>query len=264
VAAVADVDGAPAVSPRVVSLVPAATEMLYALDSGDLVVGVSSYDRWPPEVAALPKVGALIDPDVERVLALRPDLVVVDPAQRGLIAQLAAAGIDAYPYATGSLQDVIEHASALGVAIGRPERGRRLAGALRARLDAVAAAVAGHPRPSVLLVFGRRPGAFSELWVNGGDGFLADLLRLSGGQGLFEHLDRPSFRASLEALLANPPAVVIEADDAPREALESQWRALPGFAAVRVVRLDPSVALVPGPRVVETAELLARALHPER
>lgn len=247
---------------RVVSLVPAATEMLFALGAGDLVVGVSSFDRWPPQVESLPRVGALIDPDVERVLSLRPDLVVVDPAQRGLIAQLGAAGIRTYPYATGSLSDVLTHAAQLAAAVGRPAEGARFAAGMRARLDAVAERVAGRPRPTVLLVFGRRPGAFSELWVNGGVGFLADLVELAGGQELFADLGRPSFRASLEALLAHPPQVVIEADsDSTAEALAREWRSLPGFEEVRVVRLDPAAALVPGPRVVDTAEQLADALH---
>lgn len=248
--------------PRVVSLVPAATEMLFALGAGDLVVGVSSYDSWPPEVASLPRVGALIDPDVERVLSLRPQVVVVDPSQSGLIAQLRAAGIRPYPYATGSLEAIIEHAAGLGEAVGRAADGQRLAADLRARLAAIAAEVAGRPRPAVLLVFGRRPGAFAELWVNGGVGFLADLVEIAGGDGLFADLERPSFRASLEVLLARPPEVVIEADaDSDLATLRGEWHGLPGFDSVRVVRLDPETALVPGPRVIETAELLAQALH---
>jgi len=114
----------------------------------------------------------------------------------------------------------------------------------------------------VLLVFGRRPGAFAELWVNGGVGFLADLVEIAGGDGLFADLERPSFRASLEVLLARPPEVVIEADaDSDLATLRGEWHGLPGFDSVRVVRLDPETALVPGPRVIETAELLAQALH---
>ena len=247
---------------RVVSLVPAATEMLFALGAGDLLVGVSSYDSWPPEVESLPRVGALIDPDVERVLSLRPQVVVVDPSQSGLIAQLRAAGIRTYPYATGSLAAIIEHAAGLGAAVGREADGERVSADLRARLADIATEVAGRARPSVLLVFGRRPGAFAELWVNGGVGFLADLVDLAGGDGMFTDLERPSFRASLEVLLARPPEVVIEADaDGDLATLRDEWQGLPGFDSVRLVRLDPETALVPGPRVVETARLLAEAFH---
>ena len=78
---------------RIVSLIPATTEMLFAVGAGDRVVGVGSFDRFPPEVEKLPRVGALLDPDVERILALRPDLVVVYRSQTDLLAQLARAQI---------------------------------------------------------------------------------------------------------------------------------------------------------------------------
>jgi iron complex transport system substrate-binding protein len=248
---------------RVISLVPAATEMLYELGAGDLLVAVSSYDTWPPQVESLPRVGALIDPDVERILTLQPDLVVVDPAHAGLIAQLRSAGIDSYTYATGSLDGILGHATDLGTAVGLEANGRRLSAMLAGQLRAVQAEVEGREQPTVLLVFGRRPGAFSELWVNGGVGFLAEIVSVAGGDGLFADLGRPSFRAGLEVLLSAPPDVVIEARaDAELEILEREWRALPGFSAVRVVLLDPAVALIPGPRVVDTAARLAEALHP--
>ena len=74
---------------RIISLIPAVTEMLFAMGSGNQVVGVSSFDKYPPEVASRQKVGALLDPDIERILALKPDLVVVYGTQQELIARLA-------------------------------------------------------------------------------------------------------------------------------------------------------------------------------
>jgi len=78
---------------RIISLIPAATEMLFAVGAGARVVAVSSYDRYPPEVTRLPTVGALIDPNVERILSLKPDLVVIYASQTDLKQQLARAGI---------------------------------------------------------------------------------------------------------------------------------------------------------------------------
>jgi ABC-type Fe3+-hydroxamate transport system substrate-binding protein len=79
---------------RIVSLVPSVTETLFAIGAGPQVVGVSSYDREPPEVSKLPRVGALIDPNVERILSLRPDLVVVYASQADLREQMRRAGIE--------------------------------------------------------------------------------------------------------------------------------------------------------------------------
>src|SRR5512134_3263657 len=81
----------PAAALRIVSLVPAVTEMLFAIGAGPSVVGVSSFDHYPPEVASRTRVGALLDPDVERIIALRPDLVVVHDTQDDLKRQLASA-----------------------------------------------------------------------------------------------------------------------------------------------------------------------------
>ena len=86
---------------RIVSLVPAVTEMLFAIGAGPQVVGVSSYDHFPPEVEALPKVGALLDPDTERILSLRPDLVVVYGSQAETEARFKKAGIRTFNYRHG-------------------------------------------------------------------------------------------------------------------------------------------------------------------
>ena len=91
---------------RIVSLVPAVTEMLFAIGAGPGVVAVSSYDTYPPEVTKLPNVGALLDPNVERILSLQPALVIVYGSQTDLKAQLARAGIGVFEYRHGGLAQV--------------------------------------------------------------------------------------------------------------------------------------------------------------
>ena len=103
---------------RIVSLVPSATEMLFAMGAGPRVAAVSSYDRFPPEVGRLPRVGALVDPDVERILSLRPDLVVAYASQTDLLAQLGRAGIPVHICRHGSLADITAGMRDLGRRIG--------------------------------------------------------------------------------------------------------------------------------------------------
>ncbi len=259
--------GAQEAPQRLVSLVPAATQVLFAIGAGDRLVGVSSYDTWPEEVGRLPRVGALLDPNLEVILALRPDLVVVDPAQAALERQLASAGIDSYVYATEDIAGILTHMHELGSRLGLADAGTRAASRLRSELAQVRSAVRGNETVATVLVFGRRPGGFAELWVNGGVGFLHELVEVAGGRNLYADMERQSARAGLEVLLARVPEVLVELRlgsdlaDLDTEAIAAEWHALPGYAAVRVTVLTDSWLVTPGSRVAEAARLFADAIR---
>src|SRR5713226_774000 len=104
---------------RVISLIPAATEILFAIGAGPDVIGVSSFDRFPAEVSSRQKVGGLLDPDTERILMLRPTLVVIYETQFELRDRLAAAGIRTWPYRHGSVASIYETIRGIGNALGR-------------------------------------------------------------------------------------------------------------------------------------------------
>lgn len=250
---------------RIISIVPAATEILFAIGAGPRVVAVSSYDREPAEVSALPRVGALVDPNVERIFALGPDLVVVYDTQHDLKTQLDRAGIRWTPFVHGGLKEVTAAVRALGAATGETAGAERVAAGIERTLAGVAARVAGRPRPRTLLVFGREPGTLRNLYASGGVGFLHDMLDTAGGENVFADQARQNVQVTAEMLLALRPEVVIELHAA-GEALDlSPWNRLPALPAVRdkrVVALSGSDLVVPGPRVATATERLARALHP--
>jgi len=244
--------------------------MLFAMGAGPRVAAVSSYDRFPREVERLPRVGALVDPDVERILSLRPDLVVAYASQTDLLAQLTRAGIAVYVYRHGSLADITAGMRELGGRIGMRAEAARAAAEVERGLADVRASVAGRPRPRTLLVIGREPQSLRAISVSGGFGFLHDLLDLAGGDNVFGSVRRESMMASTETILAKQPDVILElhySDGASRdaEALErSAWSLLPGVPAVRHGRvhlLYGGELVVPGPRVVLTARAFARVLH---
>jgi hypothetical protein len=131
----------------IVSLVPALTEIVFAVGSGDRVVAVSSYDEYPPEVKALPRVGALLDPDVERIISLRPDLVLLYGSQTDLMAQLKRASIGYYEYRHGDLSAVTATIRALGERTGREAAADSLAARIERRLAELRRRTAGQPRP---------------------------------------------------------------------------------------------------------------------
>jgi iron complex transport system substrate-binding protein len=255
---------------RIVSLVPAVTEMLFAIGAGPRVIAVSSYDREPPEVEALPRVGALLDPDVERILSLRPDLVVLYGSQDDLRTQMGRAGIPVFDYRHGSLVHVTGTIRALGARTGHADGAEAVAAAIEVRIAAVMKHAAGQARPRTLLVFGRERGALRNVYVSGGRGFLHDALEAAGGLNVFADVDREAVQATTEQILARAPEVIIElrsADaftEAERAAEIASWRRLASVPAVRAQRihlLTGGGLTVPGPRIADTVERLADALH---
>jgi iron complex transport system substrate-binding protein len=255
---------------RIVSLVPSVTETLFAIGAGPQVVGVSSYDREPPEVAGLPRVGALIDPDVERILSLRPDLVVVYASQADLREQMRRAGIQTWPFAHAGLADVARITSVIGALTGHAREGDVLAASITRQISDVRARAAGGTRPSVLLVFGREPQALRNIYASGGVGFLHDLIEVAGGTNVFADVSRESVQATTELILARAPEVIIELrpegfSNASREEAErAAWSTLGSVPAVRNGRvhfLSGSEFVLPGPRIGKAAEKLAAAVR---
>lgn len=257
---------------RIISLIPATTEMLFAMGAADRLAGVGTYDKFPPEVDRLPRVGGLLDPSVERILSLKPDLVIVYDTQTELKGQLARAGIPIFRYAHRGLPDITETLRAIGARVGAGPAAESAASRIERQLAAIKASAAEHPRLKTLLVFGREPGTLRQVVASGGYGFLHDVLELAGGIDVLARLKRQSVQLSTESILALAPDVIIElhygssmrADRLDAERLV--WNALPSIPAVRNKRvhlLAGDEFVVPGPRIVIAAERFARALHPD-
>jgi iron complex transport system substrate-binding protein len=260
---------APSAPKRIISIVPAVTEMLYAMGAGPQVVGVSSFDHFPPAVETLPRVGGLIDPDFERILQLKPDLVIVYGSQTDLIAKLSSASVPIYSYRHAGLADVMATIRALGQRVGRRAEGEAEATRIERGLDAIRARVAGQPRYRTLLIFGREPGDLRGIYASGGFGFLHDLLEVAGGTDVFADVKRESIQISSEQVIAKAPEAVVElhGDMTPANlaVARAAWNRVPGVPAVkqnRVYLLSSEMLTIPGPRVVDAARMIADALHP--
>lgn len=256
---------------RIISLVPALTEMLFAIGAGPQVVAVSSFDTHPPEVKRLPRVGALLDPDVERVLSLAPDLVAIYGSQVDLRRQLERASIPVFDYRHAGLAAVFSTMRALGVRTGHAAHADAVAGALERRIDEVRRRTSARPPPRVLLVFGREQGSLRNIYASGGRGFLHDMLTAAGGVNVFADVAQEAVQATTELVLGRAPDVIVElherADwtDADSAQARTAWGRLASVPAVkqgRVFVLAGEGLVVPGPRVADAVERLAAALHP--
>jgi iron complex transport system substrate-binding protein len=257
---------------RIVSLVPAVTEMIFAIGEGARVAAVSNYDHFPADVAGLPRVGGLHDPSVERILAIKPDLVIVYATQKELIARLDRAGIAYFNYQHKALPDILTTIRAIGERIGAAARAESIAAEMERSLADVRRKTAGLPRPATLLVFERDPEALRNVFASGGYGFLHDMLEIAGGRNVFEGMKQQAVQASTEMLIASRPDVIIEllyGDHLKNADVAKElraWEALPSVPAVRthrIVALTGDEFVVPGPRIVEATLKLARVLHPE-
>jgi iron complex transport system substrate-binding protein len=246
--------------------------MLFAIGAGDQVAAVSSFDKYPPEVSSRPRVGALVDPDVERILSLRPDLVVVYGTQNELLTRLERVSIAAFHYKHAGLADIMTTIRTLGDRIGRSAEAKRVADQIERDLAGIRQLVAGRPRPRTALVFTREPGSLRSMYVSAGLGFMHDMLEIAGGADAFADVKRQSLQVSSETLLARAPEVILEVGategwTAERIARERDvWRTLASLPAVRTNRihvLADDRLVIPGPRVAEAVRLIARTLHPD-
>jgi iron complex transport system substrate-binding protein len=246
--------------------------MLFAIGAGDAVIGVSSFDHYPHEVESRVKVGGLIDPDFERILSLRPDLVVVYGTQSGLIDRLARAHVPMYHYEHAGLADITQTLRQIGVDVGRADAANRLAADIERRLSDIRTKSSSRPKPKTMIVFGREPGSLRGMLASGGIGFLHDMLDTAGGTDVFADMRRQSLQVTSELALARAPEVILEirtgqtwtSAQAARE--RDAWRVLASVPAVRTGRIylmTDDVMASPGPRVAEAVLQMARALHPE-
>ena len=263
--------GSTAPAQRIVSLIPAVTEMLFAIGDGQRVVGVTNYDRHPPEVSRLVRVGGLLDPDVERILSLRPDLVVLYNTQVELKQRLDRAGIDYYSYEHRALPDITTTLRTIGARIGSAARANAAAAGIEGAIAAIRKSLIGLPRPRTLLVFERDRSSLRNVYASGGYGFLHDMLEAAGGANVFADVMRQSVDVSTEMMLARKPDVVIElwygdlGKDLDLSRQAQAWNVLGAVPAVRnrrVYELTGDEFVVPGPRVVAATRRLAETLHP--
>ncbi|HWR98464.1 MAG TPA: helical backbone metal receptor [Candidatus Methanoperedens sp.] len=258
----------PAEPRRIVSLAPNITEMLYALDLGRRVAGVTQYCDWPPEVGTKPRIGGVINPSLEAIVALGADLVfaTADGNRPADVERLAALGVPVYTIDTRSISEVFASLVTIGELTGREAAARALVAGLERRRAAVAARLAGRAPVPVFVAIDRAPLISASAGT-----FVGEMLTLAGGRNIAgsSPIKYPVF--SLEELLAEDPQVIIDAADpgpVPAAELRRSWRSLPGAARLCAVRFGGLVSVGqgsffrPGPRILDSLERLAEILHP--
>lgn len=242
---------------RIVSLVPAATELLFALGAGSALVGRTRWCDYPAAAAQVPSVGDGMAPNVEAVAGRNPDLVVMyrSAGNDAAVSRLRGIGVPVVELALDRQADFDRAAGLLARAVGRPEAGDSLV--RRVQLD-----LADATRPDT----GRRMSVLVLAWSNppiaiGAGSFLSEIISRAGAANVFADVDRPSFTVSLEAVVArNPDVILVVGDEDPPVADRPEWQTVPAVRERRFVRVDGSMFNRPSPRIGEAVRTLARAL----
>jgi iron complex transport system substrate-binding protein len=254
---------------RIVSTAPSITETLFAMGLGPRVVGVTIYCQFPPEVLKLPKVGTFLKPDVEAIVALHPDLVVVQRQPNRIPEQLDRLHIPHVDVDSKDLDAVYAGARAIGHAADASAAAEHFIQSMQSQLNEIRHLTAGRPRPSVAFIVGHTPGQLGELIAGGANSMFSDLLGIAGGANVFSDTPTPYPRISLEEVIARNPEFILElsGDSRPKqEEVVSLWRIYPSLRAVvnsHVYAVGSGPFVVPGPRSVDAARIVLRLLHPE-
>jgi iron complex transport system substrate-binding protein len=259
---------------RIVSTSPSITEALFALGLGPHVVGVSNYCEYPPQVKELPKVGTFLKPDPELIARLKPDLVILHKLPNDVADRLDALHIKYAVVDRGGLTDAFTEIQQIGTAAGVTTQAAALVAKIHGRLEQIRFQASKVNKPTVVFVIGREPGTLSGLILVGHDLFLNDLIEVAGGRNLIaEDSSQPYPHVSLETILRMNPDVLIDMGDMGATAQErerkvpenlSLWRHVSDLSAVKnnhIYSPTSTAFVVPGPRVIEAAEILFTLLH---
>ncbi len=245
---------------RVVSLAPSLSEIVVELGSADLLVGVLDAGERPSELKSIPSVGRYGQLDMERLLSLKPDLLLlwpgsVGPAQRE---QLSRLGISTYVAEPHTLKQLTHQIEAIAEQLGRPERGRLLATDLRKRLDDLRQ---HYQRKEPLRVFYQvwdQP-----LYTVGGGQIISDALEVCGAHNVFADMTLPAPQVSVESVLSRNPQVILAGSQAQLDA----WKAWPQLTAVaqgQLLLVTDKGLERPSGQMIEATAKLCRLIAPAR
>jgi iron complex transport system substrate-binding protein len=247
---------------RLISLAPSVTETLFALGLGNQLVGDTDYCDFPPEARQKPHVGSILSPNLERIVALKPDLVLGSPEanRRETADQLERLGIPVYGVKAQSVEETLHSIEDLGRVLDRGNEAQDLVASLRRRIVAVEERAAARRHPKVLFVVWYRP-----LTIAGPHTFVDDVIRRAGGIPTNDGLSGEWPRMSLEEALHRDPEVILFPQSAAFSPSLDEFSRLPGWRDLRAVKTHQlyfiqETIIHPSPRLIDALEEVARIL----
>jgi iron complex transport system substrate-binding protein len=261
-------------SQRIISLAPSITETLFALGLGDKVVAVTDYCDFPAQVNPLPKVGGFINPNLETIIALQPDLVILLANQQGVVEQLQQLNIPTLAVLNTSLDDIKQTIATIGQRTQHQQQANELLNKINHKIAIIAEKTTGLSRPTVMITMGHSIDSehMKQVFIAGQHDFYNDLITLAGGQNVYQAQQPNVPSLSVEGIMQLNPQIIFdiypEADDHNSDLVQvlRQWHNLMYVDAIknnRIHIIEQNYATIPGPRIFLLLDQLARLIHPE-
>jgi iron complex transport system substrate-binding protein len=253
----------------IISMVPAATEILFALDAGERVIGVSDFCRHPAGVEKLPHYGGILNPSIERIVTSGAEAIVLHKTAGKLATACRDSGMRVVQVGTENLADMDEAIAEIGALTGRDEQADEMKRRIHAGIDALGARTPEGPRPRVVIIVDRAPDDLKRIFVAGPGSLLHELLIKAGGVNVFEDAKRPYPMVSLETIVTREPDVIVDMRPLSRTpdagASLGLWKAsgiiAPDGPVGRIEVVETDEFTVFGPRSVSAATKLFDLIH---
>jgi len=256
---------------RIICASPGVTEIVFGLDAGRRVVGVSDFSIHPPEARRLPRIGGLYNPNRERITMLRPNLIITQGKHESLTRFCRERNIPLLSVPLDTLTDLYAAIRTIGRKLAAEQRAEGLIQELGRELDMIRDRVADRKPRKVFLVLGHTPGDLTGLMTAGPGSFLHEILEIAGGENIFADTVGLYPQISKEALAVRQPEIILEVfpdgiSEGNRDLMRSDWERLPMLPAVRRDRvhyLTDDFLLIPGLRLGRIARRFAGIFHPD-
>ena len=247
---------------RIVSLAPNLTENIFAVGAGDRLVGVTTFCNYPEQAKEIAKIGDTMNPNMELIVALKPDIVFVSTASQieAFMKTLEVNGIAVYVTNPASLDGVLKNLTQLGDIFGTQEQTEKLVNDLQRRV------AAANPPPAYLLI---HPTVFVQiskepLFTIGKSSFLTEIVARAGGHSVTADIDSAYPKISKETALALNPEIIILSDSEDNREPNDVFKSSTAVKNARVYKVNADLLSRPGPRLVDALEQIAKDLHPEK
>ena len=257
---------------RIISTSPSITEILFELGLQDRIVAVTDFCIYPEEACHLPSIGGVLNPDIETIVSLTPDLIILQSDSAKMEKNIKSLGIPTFSIKVRTISDIFESINRLGKELNCQEAAKKLLFLLKDKINTFKQRLAGRLPKKVLLLLGDSSNPARDLYAVGPGTFLNELLVLSGGKNILNNSKAQYPKLSKEFIIEQSPEIIIEAgpkSDLPQKEIDyrvGQWNRFPTIRAVRDKRIyfiGADYILIPGPRLVKILENFVQVIHPD-
>lgn len=251
---------------RIISLAPSITEILFALGLNEEIAAVTNFCDYPEAVLNKPRIGGFINPSIEKIVSLKPDLIIAttDGNRWETIHRLSDLGFTVYLIRPKSFSGVMKAIHHIGVMVGREEESRKIIVNMISKKEEIATRTKSLPKPKVFFQIGYAP-----IMTVGRETLADDLIRLAGGKSISENesVNYPLY--NIETILSKAPEIIIISSmDSNKDYMNlvekwRNWKSIPAVRMNTIYVIDSNLVDRSTPRIVEGLEALAKMIHPE-